>query len=321
MPGRRARTAPYREEDVTRPDAQSTTRAANVEPPATIAGLLSHAAGLLERAGIPSPRDEARVLLQHATGLSTASVLAHPETAIPPDQQRAFLAAVRRRTRFEPMAYITGIKEFFGLPFEVNPTVLVPRPETELLVERALDAARRLAQTRGRPLTVVDLGTGSGAIAIAIAVNDPSLRLIAVDSSVAALETARRNAARHAVSERIDFRHSDLLDGVDEEIDLLVANLPYIPSAATGSLMPDVRFYEPVSALDGGLNGTVPTRRAMEQAAARIARPSSLLFEIGDGQGAALGEAAERLYPGARVAVRRDYAGFERILSIEIGVE
>jgi release factor glutamine methyltransferase len=289
--------------------------------PATAGELIRHAAGQLRQAGIPSPREEARLLLQHATALSAASVLAHPEAAVPPNQQRAFLAAVQRRAGFEPLAYITGVKEFFGLPFEVNASVLVPRPETELLVERALSAARALGASGDRPLTAVDLGTGSGAIAVALAVNLPSLRLIAIDSSADALQTARRNAARHGAADRIEFRQSDLLETVGEPIDILVANLPYIPSGETGNLMPDVRLHEPHAALFGGPDGTVPTRRALEQAVHRMVRPSSLLFEIGEGQGGALLAVASRLYPGARVKVSRDYAGFERILSIEIGME
>lgn len=285
----------------------------------TVRDVLAIATRRLKEAEIPSPPDEARLLLAHELGVNLAWVLAHPETGIEPPRLHRFLSEVDRRSRYEPVAYITGHKEFFGLDLEVNPSVLVPRPETEILVEMALASARALLAQSSRSLTVADLGTGSGAIAIAMAATEQRIRLIAVDRAAEAIALARRNATRHGVQDRIDFRQGDLLEGTDGPLDMLVANLPYIPGGVLHGLMPDVRLYEPIEALDGGSDGTAPTRRAMLQAAQRMARPSALLFEIGDGQGTALAVAARDLYPGASVEVRRDYAGFERILAIEIG--
>lgn len=280
--------------------------------------LLMQATAELAGAGIPSPADEARLLMMEALGASDAWVLAHPEAEVPADRARRFRSRLARRLAHEPFAYIAGHKEFYALDLQVDPAVLIPRPETELLVERALSSAKGLLGRKGRDLLAADLGTGSGAVAIALAVCQPRLRVLAIDSSEPALRLAQANAVRHGVADRIVFRHGDLLVGVDERIDLLVANLPYIPSGEIEGLMPDVRDYEPRGALDGGPDGTIPTRRALEQAVGRMERPGALLFEIGDGQGAALSQAASALYPDAAIRVDRDYAGFERILMVEL---
>ncbi len=285
----------------------------------TVGELLAQANHRLARAGIPSPADEARLLMAEALGVSRAWVVAHPEAAMPPDCRLLFLDYLARRAAHEPEAYLVGRREFYGLDFEVSPSVLIPRPETELLVDHALSASARLLAAKARDLLAVDLGTGSGAVAVVLAMRQPRLRVIAVDRSVEALKVARANALLHGVIDRIDFRQGDLLRGVGERIDLLVANLPYIPSAEIDRLMPDVRDYEPREALDGGPDGTEPIRRALHEAVARVEPPAALLFEIGDGQGGPLSGAAARLYPGASVRVLNDYAGFERILSVEIG--
>ncbi len=280
--------------------------------------LLEQAERQLAAATVPSPPDEARILMAEALNVSRAWVLAHPESEVPPDRRLLFLSWVARRAAHEPVAYITGHRGFYDLDLEVGPAVLIPRPETELLVESALEASNRLQAARDRELRGVDLGTGSGAIAVALAMHQARLRLVAVDSSSAALMVARRNAERYHVSDRIEFRLGDLLEGLEGPFDLLVANLPYIPTAEMDRLMLDVRKYEPREALDGGPDGTVPTRRALRQAVGRLARPAALRFEIGDGQGTLLAELAGELFPGADVRVLRDYAGFERMLSIDV---
>ncbi len=272
----------------------------------------------LGRAGIPFPADEARLLLSEVLGVSRAWIMAHPEAEVPPDHRALYLSDVDRRSAFEPEAYIVGHREFYGLDFDVTPSVLIPRPETELLVDRALDAAKKLIASKRRPLLAVDLGTGSGALAIAVAVGEPELSFIAVDRSREALEVAAANATRLGVANRIDLRQGDLLQPVPEAFDLLVANLPYIPTSEMDSLMPDVRKYEPRQALDGGPDGTALIRRALEQAVSRALRPAALLFEIGDGQGIQLSTLAGKLYPNAHVRVDRDYAGFERILTVDL---
>jgi len=280
--------------------------------------LLRHAERQLKAAGIPSPSDDARLLMAEALSVSRTWVLANPEAEVPPDRRLLFLSYVARRADHEPAAYIIGHRGFYDLDLEVTPAVLIPRPETELLVEGALEACWTLVAAGRENLLGADLGTGSGAVAIALAVHQPRLRLIAVDRSPAALEVARRNAARYQVLDRIEFREGDLLEGVEGPLDLLVANLPYVPSASIPRLMPDVRGYEPLEALDGGPDGTTLIHRTLQQAIRRMGRPSALRFEIGDGQGRALIAFAARLFPRARVQVARDYAGFERILSIDL---
>jgi release factor glutamine methyltransferase len=280
--------------------------------------LMRWAATELTGAGIPSPFDEARLLMMEALEASDAWVLAHPEAEVPFDRANWYRDAVARRLTHEPFAYIAGHKEFYALDLQVTPDVLIPRPETELLVEKALALSDVLLKGKGRDLVVVDLGTGSGALAIALASCRPNLRLLATDSSPTALLVAQANATRHCLFDRIEFRHGDLLQNVDERIDLLVANLPYIPSGEIDGLMPDVRDYEPRGALDGGPDGTIPIRKALEQAQGKVDRPCALLFEIGDGQGEALSRAAAALYPDGLIRVDRDYAGFERILVVEL---
>lgn len=284
----------------------------------TVGELLALATRRLAEARIPSPSDEARLLMAEVLGVSSAWIIAHPEARPPTDRARLYLDYLSRRCAHEPFAYIVGHKEFYGLDLEVTPSVLIPRPETELLVDHALDAATRLRALKARPLVAVDLGTGSGAIAIALASRRPDLRVIAVDSSRDALELAARNAAIHRVADRIDLRQGDLMAPVTERIDLLVANLPYIPTGELEHLMPDVREYEPREALDGGPSGTDIIRRALRESEGRMDAPAFLLFEIGFTQGLRLSREARRLHPGASVRVFRDYAGFERVLSIEL---
>ncbi len=283
-----------------------------------VGGCLRWASQRLSAARIPSPTDEARLLLADALQTTIASVMAHPERVLLHDQRRRFESYVDRRTALEPVAYIVGHREFYGLDFMVTPDVLIPRPETELLVERGLAKAEALLAIKGRDLVVADLGTGSGAVAVALVAGQPQLKVIAVDRSVRALEVAKENAARHQVTDRIEFIHGNLLRGITVALDLLVANLPYISSDEVPRLMPDVSQYEPHEALDGGPDGTVLIRRALEQSAGLMASPCSLLFEIGDGQGDQLCRHARGVFPEAEIGVDRDYAGFERILSIDL---
>ncbi len=284
----------------------------------TVGVLLTQANRQLASAGIPSPADEARLLMAEVLAVSRAWVIAHPEALLPSDRRLLFLSYVNRRANHEPEAYLVGYREFYGLNFEVNPAVLIPRPETELLVDRALEAATRLLTAKGRDLVSVDLGTGSGAVAVVLAMREPRLHVIAVDRSPAPLAVAKANALLHGVADRIRFHEGDLLQGMSERIDLLVANLPYIPSGEIDRLMPDVRDYEPREALDGGPDGTLLIQRALAEAVDRMEPPASLLFEIGDGQGRQLSEAAGGFYPDATIQILKDYAGFERILSVEM---
>jgi release factor glutamine methyltransferase len=252
-------------------------------------------------------------LLGHVLGLTRAQVLARPEQVLTPEQAAAFEALVARAAAGEPLAYLTGRREFYGLDFEVDPAVLVPRPETELLVDRALAA---------QPARVLDVGTGSGCIAVTLAVRLPEAALTASDLSPAALALARRNAQRHGVAEHITFVHSDLLDAFlppassfQPPFDLIAANLPYIDTDELGTL-PVARF-EPRLALDGGPGGLVLVARLLRQAPALLAPGGRLLLEIGASQGPAALDLAHAAFPSAAAHVQRDLAGLDRLLVIE----
>jgi release factor glutamine methyltransferase len=217
---------------------------------------------------------EARLLLAHLTGFSEASVLAFPERALPPEHEDRFLNAAARRRNGEPVAYILGEKEFYGLRLMVNPAVLVPRPETELLVDLALQ--REFA-------TALDLGTGSGAIALAIKRHRPAARVVAVDSSAAALVVAQRNGV--ALGLEVDWRHGRWFDAVPERFELVVANPPYV--AAGDPHLADLRF-EPASALVAGADGLDAVREIVAPARMHLASGGWLLIEHGLGQDAAV---------------------------------
>lgn len=282
----------------------------------TVRDLLQEARVRLQEAGVEDARQEARTIMSAVLDASLAHLLAHPEEEVPADHRGRFEEAVKRRSRREPYAYVVGKREFFGLEFEVSSAVLIPRPETELLVERAIEAAGRLMSQLQRDIVAVDLGTGSGAVAIAVAANTMGLRVTGIDSSIPALEVARRNALRNGVSDRVEFRPGNLLDEFRQDIDLLLANLPYVPSGDVDELMPEVAKYEPRSALDGGPDGTALIRRALAQAALEVNPARVLLFEIGHGQGQGLEEYSRKLFPTAEISVERDLAGLERLLTI-----
>ena len=225
---------------------------------------------------------DAALLLRHVLGISHAAQLAEPERELTPAQQAAFDAMVLRRLANEPIQYITGEQEFYGLALGVTPAVLIPRPETEQLVEAVL---AELDSTQ--PLRILDVGTGSGAIAIALAHHLPRAHVTAVDLSAAALEVAASNAARHGLTNRIRFVQSDLLDALppgELPFDFIVSNPPYVPTADRGSLHPQVRDHEPAAALFAGPDGLDVYRRLIPQARAAL-RPNGILaLEIGQGQ-------------------------------------
>lgn len=277
----------------------------------TLGELIREAAGRIRAGGVDDARLTAEALWAHVLGFSRAQLLARLER-VPsePDQARVF-ELVARAAGGEPLAYLTGHREFLGLDFEVTADVLVPRPETELLVEQAL------GRLGNRPAHVIDVGTGSGIIAISIAVKDPQVRVTAIDRSPAALSVARRNAERHGVSERIRFLEQNLLDPTAslDPADLICANLPYIPGDDLADLA--VSRHEPRIALDGGLDGLDLIRRLLMQSPAVLAPAGALLLEIEARQGPAVAALASMAFPDARVLVLRDLAGMDRVVSVD----
>lgn len=290
------------------------------EAPDTIAGLRAWARRLFAEAGVDSPALDAELLLAHVLGVDRPWVLARPEHMLTAAERRQFLSLVARRRQREPLAYILGRVPFCGLELLVSPAVLIPRPETEELVEHAAawlynseKAGAELASLR-----IADVGTGSGAIAIALAHRFPDIRVLAVERSPDALEIAAANVRRHHLQGRVHLLAGDMLEPLGGKLHLILANLPYIASSELPSLMPEVSRYEPRQALDGGADGLDPLRRLLEQAACRLAGGGALMAEIGAGQGAAALEAARRHFPGVALEVRKDLAGFDRFLIIQM---
>lgn len=253
----------------------------------------------------------AHTLQQDRTWLFT-----HSGTLLSPAQIAAFQQQVARRNQREPVAYIVQQRAFFGLDFWVTPDVLVPRPETELLVETALELAQQ--HPSGAPLALADVGTGSGCIAVALARHLPQARVWASDISPAALAVARKNAALHGVAQRITFTKGDLLTGLPNALDLIVSNPPYVAQAVVASpdTMPEVRLFEPRLALDGGPSGLEVIERLLAQAATRLQPAGSLLVEIGFDQGQAVHALAKQYFPAATVRIKPDLAGLDRLLVV-----
>jgi release factor glutamine methyltransferase len=229
-----------------------------------------------------NPRRDAELILAHLLGWDQAALLTHPERVLSPAEADQFESMLRRRTASEPVQYITGVQEFFGLPFEVSPDVLIPRPETEHLVEAVLGRFSREASPR-----IVDVGTGSGAIAVALAHAIPRSRVTAVDLSSAALQVAQRNAERHGVLEQLTLLQSDLLESVNAvDFDVVVSNPPYIADGEV--LEPQVFNYEPRSALYAGPTGLEVYQRLIPQARKVLKPHGWLMLEIGYGQSPSL---------------------------------
>jgi release factor glutamine methyltransferase len=286
----------------------------------TIGDVLKWTARRFAESDFAQPRLEAEVLLGHALGKDRVKLYTDYGQPLIPEELAAYRELVRQRLRGVPTAYLTGKKEFMSLSFKVNRDVLIPRPETELLVEAAASLAR--TGFRDREIFIVDVGTGTGAIAICLGRFLPQARVLGIDISPAALMVARENACLLRVADRVRFQEGDLLGpllqgeaGLREEraVDMVTANLPYVPAGEIPSLPVEVRGYEPALALDGGRDGLDCYRRLVPEAA-RVLKPGGyLLAEIGAGQG----KRARGLFVPefwSEVTVRPDYAGRDRVL-------
>ena len=252
---------------------------------------------------------DADVLLAFALGVNKEDVLAHPERALTADAGARFEALVARRRSGEPVAYLRGWKEFYALRFAVDPRVLIPRPETETLVEEA----RRLIA--GRPVTVVDVGTGSGAIACAIAVHERAVRVIATDISADALAVAKANAEALGVADRVELRQGDLLAPIVERAEVVCANLPYLRDDALASLEGERTSlaFEPRGAVVAGADGLTVIRRAVADLPRVLAPGGVALFECDPPQAVPIAELLRGI--GLAVRIVRDLAGAERVVS------
>ena len=266
----------------------------------------------LIRAGIPPDQAsiDAEVLARHVLGWDRAKYLMRRHESFPEHTADRFEAAIEQRERRVPVAYITGHREFWGLDFEVSPAVLIPRPETELMVEAAL---KFLSSTAGSP-RIADVGTGSGCLAVTLACECPQATVVATDVSRSALAVARRNASRHGVTARVQFVATSFLDGVQPPFDLILANPPYVPRSHEATLSADVRNHEPALAVFGhGDDGLDDVREVLSHAARRLAPNGRLMLEFGFGQGPDVRRDAERA--GLQIVdVLKDLQGHERTL-------
>jgi release factor glutamine methyltransferase len=256
-----------------------------------------------------TPRLDAEVLLAHTLGWSRARVLSRPQETITNEMLHQFRTLILRRVAREPVAYLVGRKEFYGLEFVVDRRVIVPRPETETLVDAALEWAKQ----RPGPLVIADIGTGSGCIAVALAVHLPQAHIYAIDLSRDALAVARQNVIRHHVDASVTLLHGDLLAPLPQPVDLLVSNPPY---TILDEVDPGVRMHEPHLALDGGSDGLAVYRRLFV-AAPTVLRPGgALMLEIGATQAHAVVDLAQQAFPGAVIRVRQDLAGRDRVVVV-----
>ena len=249
---------------------------------------------------------DAEVLARHALGWDRATLLAHGREPAPADFTPAFEALIARRVRREPVAQIVGRREFWGRDFKVTPDVLVPRPETELIVEEALAFAEQFSCR-----TIVEVGTGSGCIAVSVACELPDVRIVAVDVSAPALAVAQRNAELHAVTDRVTFHHADVLEGIEGTFDLVLSNPPYMRADDAPTLQPEVLNYEPGAALFGGADGLSVVRRLLDAAPRVLAPGGRLILEFGMDQHRAVADAADAA--GWKVLrIRKDLQGIPR---------
>ncbi len=274
--------------------------------------LLDQIAERLERVS-DTPQLDAQVLLAHVLDKPRTWILAHPASSLDPERAAALETLIQRLERREPLPYVLGHWEFFGLDFDLTPDVLIPRPETELLVERAISWLQASSNRR----VIADIGTGSGCIAISIAVNIPNASILATDISSAALEVARRNALKHKVTERIEFIEQDILPSHTElRFDLICANLPYIPTEKLRGL--PVYGREPTLALDGGMNGLTPFRRLLDIAPQWLLPGGRMLLEIEAAHGTKALSLAYDSFSSAEIHLRQDLAGQDRLLEIQL---
>lgn len=297
----------------------SRTAAFLLEKGSTVGEALQQGEEILRNAGSDTARLDAEVLLAHALDTNRADLLARTTDRLPSEIRITFERLIGRRLHHEPIAYLTHHKAFYGLDFYVDHRVLIPRPETERLVDRTIEIVDSKFADSSH-VTVVDVGTGSGCIAVALAVHRPRAKIYALETSESALEVAKINIERHGVRDRVRSMTSDLLLGVapNVQFDIIVANLPYVSEPELTELPSSVRDYEPVEqALEAGLDGLDLYRRLLDQAPGYLRGRGDVLFEIGWKQGAAAATLARQHFPGAEIRILPDFAGRDRVVEIQ----
>jgi release factor glutamine methyltransferase len=268
----------------------------------------------LDQSGIDTPWLDAELLLAHTLHTDRTAVLTWPERRLLPEQQADYRGLLVRRAAREPLAYIIGSREFYGSDFVVDPRVLIPRPETELLVEHALG----LAQLKTAGIVIADVGTGSGAIAVSLARELPESVVYALESSADSVAVAAENARRHGVADRVQFLVGDLLAPLSRPVDLIAANLPYVTTEEWTGLLPELHDHEPRLAFDGGQDGLDLIHRFLDTVAGHLLPRGFCLLEIGPSQGDAVALMAREAMPQSNVQIHQDYAGLDRVVIIVV---
>jgi release factor glutamine methyltransferase len=261
------------------------------------------------------PGVEAELLLRHALNFDRGQLYRRLTESLDEPFEKSYRGLLAHRVAHEPTPYILGHKEFFGLDFEVSPAAIIPRPETEALVEEAISFVRD--RHADQPIVIVDVGTGCGAIAVSLAHLLPTAQLIAIDISPDALALARRNADRHVSAQPITFLQGNLLDALEAPVDLILANLPYIPTAAWAELPPEIRDHEPRQGLDGGPDGLRHIARLIAAAPEHLGDGGRLVLEIADEHATATTTLALDAFPDATINVHKDLAGLDRVLVVQ----
>jgi release factor glutamine methyltransferase len=281
----------------------------------TLTETLNCAAIILSAAGITNARLDAEVLLAHIIQKDRVWLITHRGDALEDKSQRDFDDAIGRRIRREPLQHIIGNQEFWGLKFKVTPDVLIPRPETEFIIEAAL----AIVQKRNQQVRIIDLCTGSGCLAVSLAKELTSANIIATDVSEKALAVARENARNHSVADRIRYLEGDLFDPLEEldirgQIDIIVSNPPYVPAGDLATLQPEVRDYEPALALVAGPEGTEIAAKIIKFAPEYLKKNGSLIMEMGSGQAEALTNMVEATGVYAKPEIVKDLSGTDRVI-------
>ncbi len=267
------------------------------------------------RAGIADAPVEAELLLGHVLGMSTTQLYTEPERGLTSVETEHLYHLVRRRLDHEPAAYILGHCEFYGIDFYIDCHTFIPRPETELLVEEAVELAQRISQP-GKQITIADVGTGCGAIAVSLALALPQAKIYATDISASALQVAGMNCQRHAVNGQVKLLQGNLLEPLPQPVDMIVANLPYIKSCEFRDLSPEIRDYEPTTALAGGEDGLDKIQQMLEQMPGKFSYGASFLLEIGQGQGEMVTSLIKNYFPKASIELISDLGGIERVVKV-----
>ncbi len=287
-----------------------------VEESWTVLKLLDWTKDYFKRHNVSEPRSSAELLLAHVLSQDRLFLYLNYDRPMEAQELSAYRACIERRLTGEPSQYITGTQEFWSLPLRVNPDVLIPRPETEVLVEAVLNFVRHDPVAEAN-LSIIDLGTGSGAIAIALARELPGAKIVAVDLSLPALHVARENAKRNQVEEQLYFVQSDIYTGIpgaSEKFSLVVSNPPYVSHAEFNQLPREIRDYEPRSALDGGPDGLAAVRRLI-MAVPEVLRPGGgLLLEMGAGQVETVSTLVLESQKYKSFRILKDYSGIDRVL-------